>query len=86
MMGNKLDYKILLGSFACQLVRLGFEPYHTVMRRKMTRGGQAKCLVIGPASTPGSAVEPRNRVCPLLTTVQVLPSVGSELLQLIRLD
>lgn len=71
-MRNKLDYKILLGSLARQLVQLGFEPYHTVMRWKTTHGGQAKCLVLRPASSPGSEVDPGNRACPLLTIIQVL--------------
>lgn len=38
----------------------------------MTHSGQAKCLVMGPASTPGSAFDPGNGVFPLLTTVQFL--------------
>lgn len=37
MMSSKLDYKILLGGLACQLVKLGFEPYcsHTVVRTSL---------------------------------------------------
>ena len=71
-MRNKLDYKILLGSSVCQLVKWGFEPYHTAMGWKMTRAGQAECLVVGPRSVPGSAVDLGDGVCVLLTNSSVL--------------
>lgn len=71
MMRNKLDYKILLGSSVCQWVQWGFEPSHTVVGWKMTRAGQAVCLVVGPASTPSSAVDLGGGACVLLTKSSV---------------